>query len=511
MAKSIMADKIRSLDELVETLALRKANGATIVQCHGVFDLLHPGHIRHLAEARRQGTLLVVTITADSYVNKGPGRPVFEQALRAETLASLECVDFVAISDAMTATEAIKKVRPDVYVKGNDYANVTNDITGKIINESETVASVGGTIYFTSDITFSSSSLINQHIISFSPETDRWLAQFRDHHSIEVVLEQFEAISSLRVLVLGEAILDEYIFCSGLGKAAKDPMLAFLYNNMEVFAGGSLAVANHIGDFCQSVEILSLIGEVDSNETFIRDSLHSNVNWHGITHKGAPTLTKRRFVDEHTGNKIFEIYHMDDDPLDGETEKSVLEKLDELLPACDLVIVPDYGHGMITPLVIEKVTSKAKFLAINTQANAGNRGFNTISRYPRADYICLAGHEVELETRLRHASAEAKLMKLTDKIDCPRFTITLGRAGTMHFERGQEIVNAPAVAPRIVDRVGAGDAVLAISSALVSVGCPWQIVGLVSNAAGAELVAELGNRFALSKTRLSKHLTSLLK
>ena len=504
-------DKIKSLNALVGILAELKSNGETIVQCHGVFDLLHPGHIRHLAEARRQGSILVVTVTADGHVNKGPGRPVFEQALRAETLASLESVDFVAINESPSAVDAIKKVRPDVYVKGSDYADPEDDITGKIVNETETVAMVGGRIYFTSDITFSSSSLINQHVLSFSPETERWLAEFRTSHSGEDALNALESISDLNVLIVGEAIIDEYVFCSGLGKAAKDPMLAFLHESKEVFAGGSLAVANHLGDFCKRVEIVSLVGEVDSHEKFIRDSLHPKVKWHGITHRGAPSLCKRRFVDDYTGSKLFELYIMDDSPLDAESERSVIDTLGDLMPAFDLVIVPDYGHGLMTSAVIDLVTREAKFLAVNTQANAGNRGFNTISKYPRADYVCLAGHEVDLETRMRHVGERDKLLKLASLINCPRFTVTLGRSGSIHYERGGEIVEAPAVAPKIVDRVGAGDAVLAVTSALVAVGAPWDITALIGNAAGAELVAELGNRVSLSKAGLSKHLISLLK
>ena len=504
-------DKIKSIDALAEILVGLKSDGETVVQCHGVFDLLHPGHIRHLAEARRQGSILVVTITCDGHVNKGPGRPVFEQNLRAETLASLQSVDFVAISESPTAVEAINKVRPDVYVKGSDYADSEDDITGKIVNETETVASVGGRIHFTSDIMFSSSSLINQYVLSFSPETERWLAEFRKTHTGDDALAALESIAGLRVLVLGEAIIDEYVFCSGLGKAAKDPILAFLYENMEAFAGGSLAVANHLGDFCKSVDLVSLIGEVDSHEKFIRDSLHANVTWHGITRKGSPTLRKRRFVDDHTGAKIFELYHMNDDPLDGDTEQALLDTLRELLKDIDLVVVADYGHGMMTPAVVDLLTRVSKFLAVNTQANAGNRGFSTITKYPRADYVCLAGHEMRLETRMRHASEHENLRELAKRIDCPRFTITVGRAGSIHMDESGDIYQAPAVAPKIIDRVGAGDAVLAITSALVCVGAPWDMTALIGNAAGAELVAELGNRVSLSKAGLSKHLISLLK
>lgn len=505
------AEKIKDRNELVEIVAGLKAQGQTIVQCHGVFDLLHPGHIRHLVEGRRQGDVLVVTITADQYVNKGPGRPVFNQSLRAETLASLECVDFVVINPSPTAIEAIKLIKPDVYVKGSDYADPKDDVTGKIVDERETVESVGGRIYFTHDITFSSSSLINRMVLPFPPETTRWLEEFRKQHSEATVLGSLGSLSDLKVLVLGEAIIDEYVFCMGLGKAAKDPILAFLRKSEEAYVGGSLAIANHLADFCASVELVTLAGEIERREEFIRRSLRPNVTWHGITQKGAPTLSKKRFVDNHTGAKIFELYDMDDAPLDEESESKLLAAVEKRLPHFDLVIVADYGHGMMTPALIDLVCRKAKFLAVNTQANAGNRGFNMVSKYPRADYICIAGHELDLETRNRSTDDREKLTALGGHMDCPRFTVTLGRRGSLHYEKGKGFVAAPALAPKVVDLVGAGDAVLAITSGLAATGAPWEIIAFVGNAAGAEMVSDLGNRISLSKTNLSKHLITLLK
>lgn len=507
----VAANKILGMDHLEKVLSKAREAGQTIVQCHGVFDLMHPGHIRHLAEAKRQGDLLVVTITADRYVNKGPGRPVFTEALRAETLASLASVDYVAINDAPNAIGVIKKIHPDVYVKGSDYADPKDDLTGKIIDEEETVKAAGGRIHFTHDITFSSSSLINRNIISFPPETEAWLRQFRRSCSEKDVLDALDSVRDLNVLVLGEAIIDEYVFCSGLGKAAKAPILAFLYQSGEVFVGGSLAVANHLGDFCKSIDIVTLVGEVDRHEDFIRESLHDNVNWQPVTHRAAPTLRKTRYVDNHTGGKIFELYHMDDDPLAPSVEAELLAKIDDLLVDADVVIIPDYGHGMMTPAIIDLVTEKAKFLVVNTQVNAGNRGFNMVSKYRRADYVCLAGHEMELETRQRHGSWEEKLLAFMERIDCPRFTITAGSAGSIHYQKGGEFIQAPALAPKVVDRVGAGDAVLAITGVLVATGTPWDIVALVGNAAGARMVSDLGNRISLSKAALSKQLVALLK
>jgi rfaE bifunctional protein nucleotidyltransferase chain/domain len=130
--------------------------GKTVALAHGVFDLLHLGHVRHIEAAAREGDILILTITADRFVNKGPGRPVFTEQLRAEMLAALEFVDWVAINPHPSAEDMLRAVAPDVYVKGSEYASATDDVTGKIIAEREAVEAGGGRVVFTDDVTFSS-------------------------------------------------------------------------------------------------------------------------------------------------------------------------------------------------------------------------------------------------------------------------------------------------------------------------------------------------------------------
>ena len=131
---------------------------------HGVFDLLHMGHVRHLNEAKAHGDVLITTITADAFVNKGPGKPVFSEHLRAEMLSALSVVDFVAINRAPDAEALLEAIRPDTYVKGADYRDEDADVTGKISRERQAVETHGGNLIFTDDITFSSSELLNRYL-----------------------------------------------------------------------------------------------------------------------------------------------------------------------------------------------------------------------------------------------------------------------------------------------------------------------------------------------------------
>ena len=189
------AGKIRPLDELAEALHSLRDEGKSVVQCHGVFDLLHFGHIRHFESARRFGDVLVVTVTPDRFVHKGPGRPVFNERLRAESIAALECVDFVAINEWPTAAETIALLRPAVYCKGSDYADRESDITRGIQVEEAAVQKVGGRIEFTTDVTFSSSELLNQYYGVYPEEARRFLEGFKIHHTPESVRKAFRLIA----------------------------------------------------------------------------------------------------------------------------------------------------------------------------------------------------------------------------------------------------------------------------------------------------------------------------
>ena len=156
--------KIVSVAELAALTRQLRRDRQVVVQAHGTFDLLHLGHVRHLEAARSLGDVLVVTITADRFVNKGPGRPVFTEALRAEMLAALHLVSYVAIAEAPDAISAIHALQPSIYAKGNDYQNPEGDVTGKIRLEREAVEAHGGAVCFTDEMTFSSTELINRQI-----------------------------------------------------------------------------------------------------------------------------------------------------------------------------------------------------------------------------------------------------------------------------------------------------------------------------------------------------------
>lgn len=502
--------KIISLEDLAKKTDVIHAAGKNIVLSHGDFDLLHIGHIRHLQHAKSRGDVLVVTITPDRYVNKGPHRPVFAESLRAEAVAALDFVDFVAINLWHSAVETIQLLKPQVYAKGANSSRAQHYSSQRLDSEEKALKEIGGEIFFTEDISFSSSGLINRYLPVFSPEVSDYLATFRVNHSADDVLRYLQDIRRLKVLTLGEAIIDEYQYCQTLGKSGKEPILAAQYVSKEVFAGGILAVANHTAAFCDQVGVLTLLGECDSYEDFIRGKLNPKVSPLFHTMNGAPTTLKRRFVELYPFQKLFEVYIMNDQISD-DCNHEMTTHLRDLLPQFDLVIVTDYGHGMLTPEVIQLLCSQARFLAINTQTNAANRGFNTVSKYSRADYICVSEAEMRLEARNRHREIKEIVREVSEQMHCGRMLVTRGSQGSLMYSQKDGFIEAPALTSHVLDRVGSGDAVLAITSPCVAQDVPMDVVGFVGNAVGAQAVAMVGHRENIESEALSLYIQALLK
>jgi rfaE bifunctional protein nucleotidyltransferase chain/domain len=505
-------DKVRTLDEVAQITEHLRVSGKAVVQAHGTFDLLHLGHVRHLEAARKLGDVLIVTVTADRFVNKGPGRPVFSAELRAEMLATLEYVDWVAINDAADAVNAIEKVRPSIYIKGQDYQNPQGDITGKITLERNAVEAHGGRIHFTDEVMFSSSELINRHINVFEPHVREHLDTLRQDGGLNELLELIDRVRDYRVLVVGDAIMDEYQYVLPMHKTPKENMIATRYQDRELFAGGVFAAANHVASFCKQVDIVTCLGDTDRHEDVIRQSLRPNVGLRAFTRTGAPTTLKRRFVDPSYMRKLFEVYFMNDEPLNRDLQKDVDGAIADMAPEYDVVIAADFGHGMIDQSSIAALSKNSRFLAVNTQSNSANLGYNLITKYSRADYICIDLPEARLAVSDRMSAVGDIARRLVEEhVDCSKIIVTQGKHGCVTFERGGVVHTIPAFAKNIVDTVGAGDAFLAVTAPLVAAGGAMHRVGFIGNVVGALKVEIVGHRRSIEKAALIKGITGLLK
>ncbi len=483
-----------------------------LVLCHGVFDLLHLGHITHLEKAKLLGDVLIVSITGDKFVNKGPGRPVFNQVDRAKVISSLKIVDFVIIDNNATAIKLFSIIKPNFYCKGSDYKNHDDDITGEIKNEITALKKVGGKIVYTDGQVFSSSTLFNQFSEIFSKKQKKFLSKISSNNDLSKITQKFDKINKFNVLVVGEAIIDEYVFCDALGKSGKEPVLALKEIKSERYLGGSLAIARNISEFCNKVKVVTNLGQEKNYIKFIKSKLNKNIQLDFMNKENSSTILKKRFVDYISLNKILGVYNFNDEPLNHKEDKRLRDVLIKEIPKFDLVIVSDYGHGMISEKNAKIICEKAKFLAVNAQINSSNIGFHSMKKYKK--FKCLVINEKELRHEFRDRKSDlkklSKILSKNQKIE--NLVVTSGKKGALLYNFNEKKFEySDALAKKVIDKIGAGDSMLGLISLALASGIEKPLSLLIGSLAAAYSTENIANKDPITKTKMLKGLLHLLK
>jgi rfaE bifunctional protein kinase chain/domain/rfaE bifunctional protein nucleotidyltransferase chain/domain len=507
-----MTRKIISIENLSSKVKAAKKQGKKIVHCHGVFDLLHIGHIKHFNEAKSHGDILIVTVTPDEYVHKGPNRPAFTTELRLEALAALESIDFVARNEWPTAIKTIEKIKPDIYFKGPDYKDHKDDVTGMIREESRAIEFIDGQIMYSTDITFSSSSILNRYSNLYSEEQKSFISKIRQEIGPADVKTVLEGLKDLKVLVIGETIIDQYIFCEALGKSGKEPVLVLRDLNTEEYLGGAAAITNHLADFCSSITLLSALGESGEYEDFIKANLAKNVRFEFINKTNSPTIVKKRFVEHITNSKTLGVYSINDETLSGKDEKKLRSIIIKEIRKHDLVIVTDYGHGLISEKVAEEIVKNSPYTTLNAQINAANSNYHTMDKYEKVECVIINEGELRHEFRNRDGDLDDLMKTLSQTLQAMNVVVTRGNQGAKLYKRTtDEFMTCPAFASKVVDKVGSGDAMLALLSASLRSGIDEKLSLLVGSLAAAQSVETIGNSQSVRKSNILKTLQHALK
>lgn len=443
----------------------------TTVLAHGCFDLLHLGHIRHLREAASLGDRLVVSITADKHVNKGPARPHFSAEQRREALLNLECVDEVVITDGPTAVDTILKLKPAVYVKGADYANKVDPFLDR---ERAAVEAGGGRLHITTAEKWSSTELLRS--VKLSETALAYLDGLRKRKPLSEIMEAFERADQMQIAFIGETIIDEYRYVKPLAKPSKEFILATVAAGEERFSGGVEAAAKH-GDWR---------------------------NVHMAT--GGLSITKARYVDHDFSRKLFEVYSTSHIQMSDMERVLFRTQLGRLVTNADVCIVYDFGHGLLGAM--ERAAMQgAKFLAVTAQVNAGNYGYNSVFNYERAHYVCVDEPEARLTVKDRDMPLGQVARRIGNYLKTEKVTITRGRYGCVPL--GAPPV--PAFVESGLDTMGAGDAFLAVTAPLLAAGLNNELAAFTGNVAGGLKTAILGHRRHVGRDDIIKNIEWLLK
>ena len=456
---------------------MHEPSSQKVVLAHGCFDVLHLGHKRHLEEARALGDKLIVSITPDHLINKGPGRPVFTAAQRREMLLALECVDDVVISETGDAAPIITQFKPAVYVKGIDYQGSDNP---SLANEIATVEAHGGRFHVTRSEKWSSSRIINGERLP--EETLAYLELARTRGAFDRIERTFERADKLNILFVGETIVDEYRYVRPLGKPSKEFILATVEaGEAESFLGGVIAA-----------------------------SLHADWPRASVVTDDSQVLAKTRYVDVDFSRKLFEIYSRQRIELTEERRAAFQVKLIDGCRSADVVICFDFGHGLMEAQE-RHIVEHAKFFAVNAQTNAGNAGFNPVTKYSRADLVCVDEPEARLAAKMQNERAVDDLARaISCDMDTLQIAITRGRRGSAVW-CGDDSIEIPSFATKALDTIGAGDAFLAVAAPLVAAGLALEEAAFIGNVAGAIKTNIVGHRRHVGRAELLQAVEALLK
>jgi cytidyltransferase-like protein len=484
-ATSRVTRKIISVDELPEVR--ERHRGQSIILCHGAFDLVHMGHLLHFEDARRLGDVLVVTITADRHITKK--RSVsFNEAHRAHQLAALELVDYVAIVDEPSAVTPIERLRPDVYVKGPEYADLVSDKTANIFREKALVERHGGRIHFTNGATFSSTKLA--HFLLAAPEAaqsepflNNERVVFRDLSTLGFTLDQLKGFlagaARLRVAVIGETIIDEWVDVSVTNLSQKSRCVAGLETARVRQVGGAGAIALHLASF---------VSQVDCFSNGPAEAMPGNV---ATTALDDAALVKTRFVDRDTGHRLFECKSRDLQRVD----RTSLPDFD----AYDAVLIADFGHGLIDAPTInaQSATRRHGFVAAMAQVNSTNYGYNLATKFTGLDYCSMNRTEAELCLRERGLPLPVLIDRVNALLRAPSLSVTDSEHGAMVLQHGVSFA-IPTLSASVIDTVGCGDAYFALSSLAAALRCPPGVVALAGSIGAAAVAQRRGNECPIS-------------
>lgn len=496
------AHKIRSIAQLENELG-RFPRTRKVVMCHGTFDVVHPGHLRHLLYAKTKGEVLVASITADMHIEKGEMRPHVPQDLRAANLAAYELVDFVVIDQNATPLENLHRLQPDVFVKGYEYT--TGPMNPKTQGEHEVVASYGGTMIFSpGDYVLSSTKLI-----SLAPPDLRHekLITLMERHKIDFadLRKTIHSLSNVSVNVLGDTIIDSYTRCSMIGGQTKTPTISVLFERLDHYVGGAGIVAKHLRAAGATVVFQTLLGDDELGVFARRDLEESGVIVDAQVDRTRPTTDKNAIVVD--TYRLLKVDRLDNRPIGEEFVKAFSDGCSQ--HQADVQVFSDFRHGIFhrgsIPRFIQSLPSNVFRVADSQVASR----WGNITEFQGFDLITPNEREARFSLGDQDSNVRSLASNLYESAKCGVLMLKLGDRGLMTYTKPSPTdlsgwFHIDALTSEVVDRVGAGDALLAYASLTLKVtGSPVQAAILGSIAAARECELD-GNVPVTSSDLLSR-------
>lgn len=475
--------KIKTREELLAIIGPRPRT-QKVIMCHGTFDLVHPGHVRHLMYAKSKGDFLVASLTSDVHISKANYRPFVPQQLRAMNLAALEVVDYVIVDEQPTPLENLAFLQPDYFAKGYEYTG--GGLHPKTQEELDVLNSYGGEIIFTpGDIVLSSSRIIEHEPPQIGIEK---LIALMESESItfSTLRRALDQCRGLRVHVLGDTIVDSYNYCTPIGSStSKTPTLSVKLEEQIDFAGGAAVVARHLRAAGADVTFSTVLGE-DSHRDFVLQEMEAHgIHCRPVIDPTRPTTQKAAYIAN--GYRLLKVDKVDNRQI---SDRIVNQFVDELSKAdVDAHVFSDFRHGIFSKGTIPQLMAALKPGPLKVADSQVASRWGNILDFHGFDLITPNEKEARFSLADQDSVVRPLALELYKRAGCKVLILKMGSRGVITYREPSHDVRAfftiDAFTDHVVDPVGAGDALLSYATlALRATGNPVIASILATMAAG---------------------------
>ncbi len=454
--------KIKTAEELREILG-PPPRERRVIMCHGVFDVVHPGHVRHLLYAKSKADILVTSITADKHITKGMHRPHVTQDLRAINLAAFEMVDYVVIDPNDKPLSNIEIIQPDYFAKGFEYN--AKGLAPKTAEEAKIVEAYGGEMIFTpGDIVYSSSALINLAPPSIKLETLQILME-RNKLTFDHLRDVLDHMAGLQIHVVGDTIVDSYTHCAMIGGQTKTPTMSVLYERRTDYVGGAGIVAKHLVAAGANVTFSTVLGEDALKDFVVEDLKSAGIDVRAVIDASRPTVNKNAIVVG--GYRLLKVDTLDNRSISDSTLGSIAEALRST--AADAVVFSDFRHGMFNRRTIPELIKAIPHDAYRVADSQVASRWGNITEFKNFDLITPNEREARFALADQDLGIRPLASSLYDAAQCKLLILKLGERGVLacrdaNHESLDSFFVIDSFVDNLVDAVGAGDALLAYST-----------------------------------------------
>jgi bifunctional ADP-heptose synthase (sugar kinase/adenylyltransferase) len=454
--------KIKTPQELRELIG-PPPRAKKVIMCHGVFDVVHPGHVRHLLYAKSKADVLVCTLTADRHITKGAHRPHIPQELRAANLAAFEMVDYVVIDHNAKPLENLGVIQPDYFAKGFEYTSA--GLPPKTQEEADIVQGYGGEMIFTpGDIVYSSSSLINLAPPAVVYEKLQLIME-RYGVTFEKLHEAVDKMAGRKVHVIGDTIVDSYTKCAMIGGQTKTPTMSVLFEQKLDYVGGAAIVAKHVRAAGAEVTFTTVLGDDDLRQFVVDDLEADGIQTNAIVDSTRPTVNKNAIVVG--GYRLLKVDTLDNrsisDPVLGKMTDAVTNI------EAEAVVYSDFRHGIFNRRTIPEFIRALPAGCYKVADSQVASRWGNITEFEGFDLITPNEREARFALADQDSGVRPLASGLYDKAKCKLLMMKLGERGMLvcrgaDHESLDSFYVVDSFVDRLVDPVGAGDALLAYST-----------------------------------------------